>query len=478
MAVKNKVGAEAPTGETKTESNELIKTALITNIFKILCLISLVVLLSGGAAGYETYNVTEIWKWKSDESNSATYTLEVADMDGDGIDEIIAGSVDKKLRIFKNTGDNNYTVIWDSGTNNLTVVDIAIADMYGDGKKDMVIAALSHDSDVVYSIYLFKNNGKNNYTRFWDSGSFFKDFVENVAIGDTDGDGKNEIVAGCYDNRTYIFKKVDNNYALVWNSTSLGTNVFVAVGDFNGDGKDEISAIGDNIYIFENIGNSNYEVAWEGNLTLDRDSYNPMRIHAEDIDGDGKEEIIAYGMDIYGFKNTARNNYSLIWKTRQGANHRDLKMADLDGDGKKEIVSGMFRLFIFKSDREGEYKLLWTDKNKLDIESISIGDVDGDNRKELIIGTRNGGWGNIYVFGVENVTENVENVTENVTNATENVSVVEPAAPEEKDLIKQIIDRELKFYGMPTLYLIILGVFILIIRLNYYISQRRKAKEE
>jgi len=50
------------------------------------------------------------------------------------------------------------------------------------------------------------------------------------------------------------------------------------------------------------------------------------------------------------------------------------------------------------------------------------------------------------------------------------------SAPEEKDLIKQLIDRELKFFGIPTLYLIIVGVFILIVRLNYYISKRRREK--
>jgi len=59
-------------------------------------------------------------------------------------------------------------------------------------------------------------------------------------------------------------------------------------------------------------------------------------------------------------------------------------------------------------------------------------------------------------------------------NETTGQAHVEPQ--EEKDLIRQLIDRELKFFGIPTLYLIILIVFILIVRLNYYISKRRKEK--
>ena len=78
--------------------------------------------------------------------------------------------------------------------------------------------------------------------------------------------------------------------------------------------------------------------------------------------------------------------------------------------------------------------------------------------------------------------EDMVNLTDSLIPGGEKAEVNETgdvpveSTPEEEDLIQQLIDRELKFFGIPTLYLIILVVFILIVRLNYYISKRRREK--
>ncbi|MHA2095539.1 MAG: FG-GAP repeat domain-containing protein, partial [Candidatus Hodarchaeales archaeon] len=78
--------------------------------------------------------------------------------------------------------------------------------------------------------------------------------VISVAVGDFDGNGKDEALAGSYDTNVYVFN--GTNGEMLW-KTDEPTDwvVSVAIGDFNNDGRDDIVAGGydQTIYAFSFI---------------------------------------------------------------------------------------------------------------------------------------------------------------------------------------------------------------------------------
>ncbi|MBD3229860.1 MAG: PQQ-binding-like beta-propeller repeat protein [Candidatus Lokiarchaeota archaeon] len=83
------------------------------------------------------------------------------------------------------------------------------------------------------------------------------------SLGDLDGDGKLEIVIGCYDNRTYALNGEDGPVA--WNYTTGGSmHSSPVIADLDADGKLElvVGSFDKNIYVL-NPSISGNQIAWQ-----------------------------------------------------------------------------------------------------------------------------------------------------------------------------------------------------------------------
>jgi outer membrane protein assembly factor BamB len=114
---------------------------------------------------------------------------------------------------------------------------ITVADLGGDGEKDVVIEGRMYFHTILNS-----------------SGSLLWKYPRNftLAIGDIDGDGINDFVLGARDGFTYAIK---SNGSILWEyETNITYEVYAA--DINGDGIDDVVAcsIDDNVYAIKNDG--------------------------------------------------------------------------------------------------------------------------------------------------------------------------------------------------------------------------------
>ena len=173
--------------------------------------------------------------------------------------------------------------------------------------------------------------------------------------------------------------------------------VNVRSGDLDGDGKDEIVAVpgskgGPHLKVFSKNGKLLAQ-----KFVYDKNFRGGVLLELADTDGDGTKEIIVAAKDrgepvvkIYRYANrklTLVRKFTAFTKSFRGGLR--LIAGDLNGDGKDEIIitsiRGIPQMYVFNgSGRKISQKMLG-DKNSRSGLEIKIADVNGDGKQDLII---------------------------------------------------------------------------------------------
>lgn len=291
--------------------------------------------------------------------------IEIGDQDSDGKLEIIAledSDVSPsygKLRVIENNGNNTYEEVWNSGIafNNMNVGDLFLGDADSDGKREIILKTGTYWGH--HEIRIYENYEDNSYQEVWNSGSTLWDDIQEGAVGDIDADGKKEIIVGSGDDdsKVYVFENtgIDNSFEIVWNSgTKFNNQVWANIGELDGDGKGEIIAGGQDgiVHVFENIGDNNYMSVWNSG---DMEDFF-FKIVTGDQDSDGNKEIIMPSTSgrVYIFENIGDNSYQESWNSKNTINNQIYRVAvgDQDSDGKGEIIAACYdgKIYVFEHD--------------------------------------------------------------------------------------------------------------------------------
>ncbi|HTE23015.1 FG-GAP-like repeat-containing protein [Flavitalea sp.] len=234
-------------------------------------------------------------------------TLKVADLNGDGKPEIITSNYVQpgSISLIQNNSTPG-TLSFSSAVNltaGLNFGDVAIADMDGDNKPEIIGANLASNN---MTIFHNTHSGGNIATTSFASQQDFATglYPWGISIGDIDGDNKPDVVIpNSGSSRISVFR---NNFTQgVLNSSSLNTVVnfttglspySVAMADINGDGKLDIvtpNTNGTSVSVLLNTATPG--VINSSSLTARTDIVTGLTsnyISVADIEGDGKPDII------------------------------------------------------------------------------------------------------------------------------------------------------------------------------------------
>ncbi len=171
------------------------------------------------------------------------------------------------------------------------------------------------------------------------------------------------------------------------------------VGDFNSNGKTDLlsSNIGTG-YIDEQISAGTFTL--QNKFTDSSDTFWPAL--SEDLDGDGKPEVIAFDQDtdttlsVWKFDNnlmhTGTKPLSNFTPNRYNGNQLGLPhsvVTDLDNDGHKEfwMIDEDGDIFSYESNGSGGYTPFLQDSTFFmsSAEFLTAGDFDGDGQKEIAV---------------------------------------------------------------------------------------------
>ena len=331
------------------------------------------------------------------------------DFDGDGKPDVVVsdGGQSNNIQVFLNSstpGIFQFTQQFNFPLPNADDPDVvAVGDMDGDGKPDIVVSTVLSPR-----LYVFLNTSTPGSISFANPAVFPQgNYCQGMTVGDINGDGKPEIV---------VANVADGNISVYGNNSTIGNLSFATrmnlapasgggvpyaavIADIDGDGMPDIAtadAGGGTVSVFHNTGTSGGTLSFAASMEFVVGA-TPESIAAGDLDGDGKPDLVTgnYGDGtISVLKNTSTSgnvSFATSAASTAGTNPQAVAISDLDGDGKPDVIAANFGdadISVYHNNSSsGTIALAAQVTYATDYDPFSIAavDMDGDGFPDLSI---------------------------------------------------------------------------------------------
>jgi subtilisin family serine protease len=263
--------------------------------------------------------------------------------------------------------------VWLTLPSAATPRDVALADITGDGRKDVVTTTVDGTTSP-YKLMLVPQRSTGG---LGDAVAFPANvgYAHGLATADVDGDGATDVVVATMAGPQIYYARsgtLADPTVLAQPTVPRG----LAVADMNGDGRPDIVTLGEDssIRIFRNDGG-----AFTPTVVTPAGVW---RIAVGDLTGDGRRDIAACAGDgtIAVFEQGLDGSF-----TKRRYDHwcgDDLLTADMNGDGRTDLVSNAIGTQVFTQTTAG----LLDDPDTYEGHGhgyLAAGDLNGDGRNDL-----------------------------------------------------------------------------------------------
>ncbi|MEV4813345.1 FG-GAP repeat domain-containing protein [Micromonospora avicenniae] len=280
-------------------------------------------------------------------------------------------------------------------------------DVTGDGRDDV----LTFTQNALADVYVANSTG----TAFAGTSVKWNDFFsiggETASSGDVNGDGRDDIVTFAHSNTGDVYVALSNGSSFgggqKWHDWFAPGAEIGAVGDVNGDGRDDIVAFTHNaagdVYVALSTGTS------FGPGQKWHEFFSPFGEYPAvgDVDGDGKADLITFtqgsAADVIVARSTGTSfGAAQKWHDLFAVGAELPRVGDVNGDGKDDIVTFTCdaNADVYAAVSNGDAfvgtTVKWNDFFCLTGEFPYLGDFDGDGRDDIVVFTK-GSLNDVYV---------------------------------------------------------------------------------
>ncbi|MGA2355472.1 MAG: Ig-like domain repeat protein [Terriglobales bacterium] len=309
-------------------------------------------------------------------------------------------------------------VTYDSGGS--TVTWVAVADVNGDGKLDLIVANQGGEANGDGSVAVMLGNGDGTFQAAvtYDSGGPFPD---SLGIADLNGDGKLDIVVANRNNSTVgvLLGNGDGTFQPSVAYSSGGENaVTVAVGDVNRDGKLDLLVANEFADSDSESGSvgvllGNGDGTFQTVVTYSSGAAATGAVAVADLTGDGKLDLVItnFGGEANGDGNVGvllgngdGTFQPVVLYDAGGVETRNVAVADVNGDGKPDLLTANLgsTVGVLLGNGDGTFQSVVSYAAGNSPFSIAVADVNGDGKQDAV--TANWGGGANVLLGNGNGT--------------------------------------------------------------------------
>jgi len=369
---------------------------------------------------------------------SDAQSVAVADVNGDGkLDLIVANECDNRsgcvniVSVLLGNGDGTFQTAvphstggWGGGNN---AAAVAVADVNGDGKPDLLVANLCASYGKCPnggSVSVLLGNGDGTFQTAVPYSSGGVD-ATSVAVADVNGDGKLDLLVGnlsliasdVHGVVAVLLGKGDGTFQTAVTYASGGIYAMsVAVADVNMDGKPDllVANLGENdsqrfgsVSVLLGNGDGTFQTAVAYRSGGDEATH----VAVADVNGDGKLDLIVPNQLACGTCPSSNGSVGVLLGNGDGTFQTavpyssggndegmvlgSLAVADLNGDGKPDIVmvnqgngnEGSVGVLLGNGDGTFQTAAIYGSGGYY-ATSVAVGDVNGDRKPDIVVSNR------------------------------------------------------------------------------------------
>ena len=385
----------------------------------------------------------------------------IADVNGDGKPDLLVANECATLPSCPNgivgvllgNGDGTFQPAASLYSGGYWAYAIAVADLNGDGHPDLVIANFSANGtgsgDGALGVLLGNGDGTFQPAATYDAGGVT---ATSVAIADVNGDGKpdlivaNEctsqtsckhgVVAVLLGNGDGTFKKAVRHPAGIAPDS-------VVVADVNGDGKPDIVVLNScanskcangTVDVLLGNGNGTFQKA----VAYDSGGAFPNMVAVADLMGDGKLDVVvgngcATGIDCSegseGVVGVLLGNgdgtfQKAVTYDPGGPEAYSVAVADVNGDGIPDIVAGNDgNLGVLLGNGDGTFQAAVTLNVNYVATSVALADLTGNGRTDIVVSDNAGGNVGVLINGIATRTATATSLSSSLNPSATGLSV-------------------------------------------------------